>query len=220
MGNDIFNKFHLDGRSLALKTIQNKIEQLISSGIYNDLEDFIKDNPDLENFQNHTKLNNRLTKVWGYQIADTEYLALLEELRKKSTLNQQKKQVAIQTLPSEQKVVKNIESTNTEKLQNIQRSEPIEHSLPVENQSYKQLPEQDDSIIQKSVVPEGISLGPIYNFDNVSAQKKAEMDIFPKQKTLQMRKQAGFSNALILAFITGVFLGIMFLSTCIKALLP
>ena len=85
MENDIFNKLRLDGKSLALKTIQNKIEQFISSGTYSDLEDFISDNPDLATFQNHTKLNNTLRKVWGYQITEQEYLEILEIKKRKES---------------------------------------------------------------------------------------------------------------------------------------
>ena len=89
MENDIFNKLRLDGKSLALKTIQNKIEQFISSGTYSDLEDFISDNPDLATFQNHTKLNNTLRKVWGYQITEQEYLEILEIMRKEMAARKQ-----------------------------------------------------------------------------------------------------------------------------------
>lgn len=72
---------NLEGKSLAIKTIKNKIESFISSGIYADLEEFIKDNPDLQTFQEKTKLNNSLRRIWGYRITDEDYQKLLSELK-------------------------------------------------------------------------------------------------------------------------------------------
>lgn len=68
-------------KKLAIKTIKNKIESFISSGIYNDLDEFIKDNPDLKTFQEKTKLNNSLRRIWGYQITDEDYQTLIIELK-------------------------------------------------------------------------------------------------------------------------------------------
>ncbi len=72
-------------RNLAMRTIENKIEYFISSGIFNDLEEFMAANPNLAAFQTNTKLNNTLRKVWGYQITEQEYQDILETLKQKDT---------------------------------------------------------------------------------------------------------------------------------------
>lgn len=68
-------------QKLAIKTIKSKIESFISSGIYNDLDEFVKDNPDLKTFQEKTKLNNSLRRIWGYQVTDEDYQVLIVELK-------------------------------------------------------------------------------------------------------------------------------------------
>ena len=64
----------------------------------------------------------------------------------------------------------------------------------------------------------------VYSTESISEEPKEEQAENtlekPKVHTLKMFQQAGFSDALILAFIVGMFLGFLFLSTYAKAILP
>jgi len=288
MEKDIFSKLRLDGKNLALKTIQNKIEQFISSGIYTDLEDFISDNPDLTTFQNHTKLNNTLRRVWGYQITDQEYLEILEYMRKEVA---ERKQIALDkldTVNTNGKEITTYETANgTMVLDNSYSGKPMGSQLEELQAEHKQFQvgganntDAMMSYMQQEVKPEigfnnlsSISkdnltqqenknlfaatqyqanvqnpiqvdlqnglimqdgnihtieerengLG-VYSTESISEEPKEEQAENtlekPKVHTLKMFQQAGFSDALILAFIVGMFLGFLFLSTYAKAILP
>lgn len=283
---DIFNRLHLDGKNLAFKTIQNKIEHFISAGIYNDLEDFISDNPDLSTFQNHTKLNNTLRKVWGYQITDQEYEEILEVLRKKVAAQKEIKTENIQTVQAKGKELATYETENGMMvLDNSYAEKTIEQQLPELQQQHKQFQVEGEknteammNFMKEEIKPEVefVDISSL-NKDNLSAEEEKnlvvatqfqaqndtpiqvnlrdglilqdgniktieerqnEIGVYnakttqteetkedgsgekPKVRTLQMFKQAGFSNALILAFITGVFLGFIFLNSYIRVILP
>lgn len=288
MENDIFNKLRLDGKSLALKTIQNKIEQFISSGTYSDLEDFISDNPDLATFQNHTKLNNTLRKVWGYQITEQEYLEILEIMRKEmaarkqintdkldtvnangkelttyetaagtmvldNSYNGKDMQTQLEDLQNEHKQFQFDGEKNTDNMMNYMQDEikpeigfvdissvstndlnSMERTnLAVAEQFQQQgnVPTQVD--LQNGLVMQDGNISTIehrdngfgvYSAESITETPKEEEPVAtlekPKVHTLKMFKQAGFSDALILAFIVGMFLGFLFLSTYAKTILP
>lgn len=288
MDKDIFSKLRLDGKTLALKTIQNKIEQFISSGTYNDLEDFISDNPDLTTFQNHTKLNNTLKKVWGYQITDQEYLEILEVMKKEvaerkqisldklSTVNANGKELTtyetangtmvldnsyngksmdsqLQSLQAEHKQFQVGGEKNTDAMMSYMQEEvkpemgfvdisdvstnklnadenknlfaatqfQRETNAPIQVDLQNGLVMQDGNISTIEERDNGIG---VYSTDTTSiAPKEDEQNNTlekPKVHTLKMFQQAGFSDALILAFIVGMFLGFLFLSTYAKTILP
>ncbi len=288
MEKDIFSKLRLDGKTLALKTIQNKIEQFISAGTYTDLEDFISDNPDLTTFQNHTKLNNTLKKVWGYQITEQEYLEILEvmkrevaerkqiDLDKLTTVNANGKELTtyesangtmvldnsysgksmdsqLQNLQAEHKQFQiggdkntdammsymqdeikpemgfvDISSASTSNLthnesQNLFVAEQFQNqaNTPVQVDLQNGLIMQDGNI---NTIEERDNGFGVYSAETVHTEPQEEEQINTLEKTkvhtLKMFKQAGFSDALILAFIVGMFLGFLFLSTYAKAMLP
>lgn len=288
MENNIFNKLRLDGKNLALKTIKNKIEQFISSGTYSDLEDFISDNPDLTTFQNHTKLNNTLRKVWGYQITEQEYLDILEAMRKEvaarkqintdklNTVNANGKELTtyeadgetmvldnsyngkdmrtqLENLQSSQKQFQISGEKNTDNMMNYMQEEikpeigfvdisaistnnlnrEEQKNLAVAEQFQQQgnVPTQVD--LQNGLIMQDGNINTIEQRENGLGVYSAESVMEapreeeqrptlekPKVHTLKMFKQAGFSDALILAFIVGMFLGFLFLSTYAKTILP
>ncbi len=288
MEKDIFSKLRLDGKTLALKTIQNKIEQFISSGTYTDLEDFISDNPDLATFQNHTKLNNTLRKVWGYQITEQEYLEILDVMKKEVAERKQIDLDKLTTVNANGKELTTYESTNgmmvldnsysgksmNSQLENLQTQhkqfqiggeknteammgymqEEVKPEMGFvdissvstnnlthdENQNLFvaeqfqnqvsapiQVDLQNGLIMQQgniSTIEERNNGFGVYGAETINAEPREE-EIEntlekPKVHTLKRFQQAGFSDALILAFIVGMFLGFLFLSTYAKAMLP
>ncbi len=285
MKNDLLAGLRGDGKNLALKTVKNKIEQFISSGIYNDLEEFISDNPDLETFQSHTKLNNTLRKVWGYQITDQEYQEILETLKKELADRKKIDMEKVQTIHANGKKLTTYQSDEgTMVLDNSYNGKDMEKQLTELQDQHKQFQIGGEKNVnammgymQEEIKPEvgfvdissiptnnlsesekmnlhvatnfqretgtpiqaDLSNGLIMRDGNISTIEKRDygMGVFstenvnqptqeieqkekPKVRTLQMLKQTGFSNALILAFITGVFLGFIFLSTYAKTILP
>ncbi len=289
MEKDIFSKLRLDGKNLALKTIQNKIEQFISSGIYSDLEDFISDNPDLATFQAHTKLNNTLRKVWGYQITEEEYLEILEVMKKEVVERKQIDLDKLNTVNANGKELTTYETAEgTMVLDNSYNGKSMDSQLENLQAAHKQFQTGGENNIdammnymQKEVKPEmnftdisslssnsdlnkdesknlfaaeqfqnqtnapvqvDLQNGLIMQDGNISTIEERDNGIGiysaetvqsdtntdqnentlekPKVHTLKMFKQAGFSDALILAFIVGMFLGFLFLSTYAKAILP
>lgn len=289
MEKDIFNKFRLDGKNLALKTIQNKIEQFIESGIYADLEDFISDNPDLTTFQNHTKLNNTLRKVWGYQITEQEYLEILEVMRKEVAARKEINTDKLTTVNANGRELTTYESEEgTMVLDNSYNGKDMQSQLASLQDAHKQFQIGGEnntdammSYMQQEVKPEigftdisDVNTGNltreesknllvaeqfqrqttspiqvdvqnglimhdgnvntieqrddgigVYSTETINAEPR-QMDeeqpvlAKPKVHTLKRFPQAGFSDALILAFIVGMFLGFLFLSTYAKTILP
>lgn len=289
MATNVFNSLRLDGRNLATKTIKNKIEQFISSGIYHDLDEFISDNPDLSTFQAHTRLNNTLRKVWGYQITEKEYLDILEELRKELEERMKIDMDRVKTVNANGKEVTTFESTDgtTMVLDNSYAKKSMEEQLPELQQEHKQFQEGGEENIdammdymQEEVKPEvgfqsvadaskgelsteektnlavaasydkqtegdiqvDVSNGLIMSDGDIKtieeredgygvfsteevgspeeASEKEKQNIVgekAKQKVLSLNsfKQAGFSNAFILAFIVGFCLGIIALNMII-----
>lgn len=289
MEKDIFNKFRLDGKNLALKTIQNKIEQFIESGIYADLEDFISDNPDLTTFQNHTKLNNTLRKVWGYQITEQEYLEILEVMRKEVAARKEINTDKLTTVNANGRELTTYESEEgTMVLDNSYNGKDMQSQLASLQDAHKQFQIGGEnntdammSYMQQEVKPEigftdisDVNTGNltreerknllvaeqfqrqttspiqvdvqnglimhdgnvntieqrddgigVYSTETINAEPRQmdeEQPILakPKVHTLKRFPQAGFSDALILAFIVGMFLGFLFLSTYAKTILP
>lgn len=288
MEKDIFSKLRLDGKALALKTIQNKIEQFISSGTYVDLEDFISDNPDLTTFQNHTKLNNTLRKVWGYQITEQEYLEILDEMRKEvaaskqialdkletvsangkelttyetaegtmvldNSYNGKGMQSQLETLQAEHQQFQTGGEKNTDAMMNYMQeeikpemgfidisdvntgnlTEKESQNLAVAEQFKNQAANPIQVDLQNGLIMQNGNINTIeqrdngigvYSTDAVNINEGMEEEQptleKPKVHTLKMFQQAGFSDALILAFIVGMFLGFLFLSTYAKTILP
>ena len=131
MADDVFSRLRLNGKNLAMKTIKNKIEQFISSGIYHDLEEFIADNPDLTTFQNHTRLNNTLRKVWGYQITDQEYQEILDVLKKEVEERMKIDTDKVKTVSANGKEITTYEGQDgTMVLDNSYAHKSIEEQLP------------------------------------------------------------------------------------------
>ncbi len=285
MKNDLLTSFRGNGKNLALKTVKNKIEQFISSGIYTDLEEFLSDNPDLETFQSHTKLNNTLRKVWGYQITEQEYQEILETLKQELADRKKIDMENVQTIHANGKELTTYQSEEgTMVLDNSYNQKDMEKQLTELQDGHKQFQIGGDKNIdammdymQEEIKPEvgfvdissiptsslsepekrnlhvaknyqekmdiptqvDVTNGLIMQSGNISTieerdygmgvfstetiqptQQEMEKTEKPKVRTLQMLKQTGFSNALILAFITGVFLGFIFLSTYAKTILP
>lgn len=273
---DVFSRYRLDGKALALRTIKNKIEDFISSKTYQDLDDFISDNPTLDVFQNHTKMNNTLRKVWGYQITDQEYLDILEELKRELA---ERKQIDTDNIKSVQANGKEIvtyqEGGDTMVLDNSYADKSMEEQLPdlqaqhtqfqtggasnteammnymeeevkpsvnfqstssINNgmlneseqqnlavaKSYEQESEeplqvdlQNGLILQNGEIKtieqreDGIGIYSAETASNPENEEEQKLTAKPKQKTLSAFRQAGFSNVIVLVFITGLVLGIV-----------
>lgn len=127
----------LEGKNLAIKTIKNKIEGFISSGIYVDLDEFINDNPDLNTFQEKTKLNNSLRRIWGYQITDEDYQNLISELKKEL---EEKMKIVKDNLTTVEVNGKEITTYNDDNrkviVDNSYSNRSIEDELPILQQKY------------------------------------------------------------------------------------
>ena len=287
MATDVFNSLRLNGKTLAEQTIKNKIEQFISSGIYHDLDEFISDNPDLSTFQTHTRLNNTLRKVWGYQITDQEYLDILDELKQELADRKKIDMDNVKTVNANGKEITTYESANgTMVLDNSYAKKSMEEQLPELQKEHEQFQtggeENIDAMMnymQEEIKPEvefestdkadsenlsdeekknvavaktyeeqsgqdvqvdvdnGLIMSDgeiqtiekrddgyeVYSTEEVGEKKEEEetkekvADEKAKQKVLTLNtfKQAGFSNAFILAFIVGFCLGIVALSIII-----
>ncbi len=277
MAEDVFSKFRLDGKTLALRTIKNKIEQFIASGTYHDLEDFISDNSNLEIFQNHTKLNNTLRKVWGYRITEEDYQEILSQLRQELAERKKIAMENVHTFHANGKEITTFQSENgnisfdnsyanqsmESQLEDLQAQhqefqtggennidammnymeEEIKPSVEVEkivdidssslNQEEKQkleVAKQFDKATEDAIQVD-LDSGVIIHEDGVSTieqrdgefgvysseeqmaqeMEQEEMEMQPKTKvlTLGSKQQAGFSNALIIIFLTGLVIGFL-----------
>lgn len=283
MAVDIFSNLRPDGKTMALETLKNKIKQYSSDGTYQDLEDFISDNPDLETFQNHTKLNNILRKVWGYQITDEEYLAVLEQLKKEVLEKRQINLEKVKTVEANGKEITTFQSgEETMVLDNSYAQKSLKEQLPDLQAEHKQFQEKGEENIESMMEYMQAEVKPEFGFTDISdidsntlsTQEQENLAVAtqyqevnetpikadlqnglilqngeiqtierredgigiyqaeasqsdqeetkeekPKVRTLQRLKQAGFSNALILAFLTGMVLGFIFLNMFVKTII-
>ena len=70
-----------DGKQLAYIAMKNKIQAVISSGIYKDLDEFFADTPDFATFQIRSHMNNTIRRACNFQLDEEDYQQIIIELR-------------------------------------------------------------------------------------------------------------------------------------------
>ena len=68
-------------QNLAFLTAKNKITEYMKEKGFLSLAEFIKENPDLKTFQEKTKLNNSIRRVWGLNVTEEDYQQVLDVLQ-------------------------------------------------------------------------------------------------------------------------------------------
>jgi len=74
----------LTNEPLAVLSVKNKIKNFITTDLYQDLDDFIKDNPTFEDFKRRAKFNDSYRRALNWNtlsLTEDEYQQILSELK-------------------------------------------------------------------------------------------------------------------------------------------
>jgi len=272
-------------QNLALLTAKNKIKEYMKEKGYLSLDEFIKENPDLKTFQEKTKFNSSIRRVWGLHVTEDDYSLVLEELQREfeekariekeriSTVNVNgntittydgekgkivvddsyaKKPMDVQLEELRERYSKRFSvqddeqaTNNTEEMMEFMRdeiklepeftdiSEVSGETLSGKDSDVaevaKTYQENTDNVIQVdferglimddeqilSIEEREDGYG-VFSPDEVESEEKNKAPQKKLTKNKTNMKQAGFSSAVALALLSGLFMGLAFLNVYLK----
>jgi len=156
---------------LAKKTIQNKIEVLIKTGRYSNINDFVDAHPDLNSLKEKTNLVTMLKRVWNVNLSEEEYRDILSSM-----------------------IIKHTELPILQDQSAVSIKSETGETISV--------------VFESNLLPQHVQVFSVEDSEENSSEEQKEPITYSKP----LLQQAGISTTVALALLTGLFMGLTFLT--------